>query len=100
MTDDPEPGPDEITLSAPVPRALCHSLEHLRAGWPAQVRVTFGELGTRFADELWPECWHRSYPMCAPCWQATRRAASRRRPALVIRDTTGPAARAGRGRGP
>ena len=32
--------------------------------------MTFGELGTLFADDLWPECWYRSYPMCGACWQA------------------------------
>jgi hypothetical protein len=89
MTGVLRPGPDEITLSVPAARDTCHSLEHFRAGRPAQVRVTFGELGTRFADDLWPECWHQSYPMCGPCWQATRRAAARRRPALVVRDMTG-----------
>jgi hypothetical protein len=93
MTEAPEPGPDEITLSAPATGDLCHSLEHLRAGRAAQVRVTFGELGTLFTDGLWPECWHRSYPMCGPCWQATCRAAGRRRPALIVRGTAGPPAR-------
>ena len=91
MTQAPKPGPDEIALSAPAAGDLCHSLEHLRAGRPAQVRVTFGELGTRYADDLWPECWHHSYPMCGPCWRATRQAAVRRRPALVIRGPTSPA---------
>ncbi len=99
MTATPKPGPDEIVLSAPATRDLCHSLEHLRAGRPAQARVTFGELGTRYADDLWPECWHHSYPMCGACWQATRRAAAQRRPALAIRDTTGPPAATGNGRG-
>jgi hypothetical protein len=89
MTGYPRPGPDEIALSAPADGDLCCSLGHLRAGTPAQVRVTFGELGTRHADGLWPECWHRSYPMCGPCWQGTRREAAARRPGLVIRETTG-----------
>ena len=93
MTEAPEPGPDEITLSAPATGDLCHSLEHLRAGRAAQVRVTFGELGTLFTDGLWPECWHRSYPMCGPCWQATHCAAVRRRPALIVRGAAGPPAR-------
>lgn len=97
MTGAPTPGPDEIVLSAPGSRDLCHSLEHLRAGRPAQVRVVFGELGTRFTDELWPECWHHSYPMCGPCWWATRRTAAVRRPALVIRYATGPPAETGHG---
>jgi len=98
MTQPPKPGPDEIALSAPAAGDLCHSLEHLRAGRAAQVRVTFGELGTLFADDLWPECWHRSYPMCGPCWRATRKAAARRRPALVVRGTAGPRGRNRTGR--
>jgi hypothetical protein len=98
MSAAPEPGPDEIVLSAPVTRDLFHSLEHLRAGRPAQVRVAFGELGTLFADDLWPECWHHSYPMCGPCWRATHRVAARRRPALAIRDTTSPPASTSNGR--
>lgn len=89
MTEAPKPGRDEIALSAPAAGDVCHSLEHLRAGRAALVRVMFGELGTRFADDLWPECWHHSYPMCGPCWQATHRSAARRRPALVVRDTAG-----------
>jgi len=92
MTGDPRPGPDEIALSAPAGGDLCHSLEHVRAGRPAQVRVTFGELGTRYADDLWPECWHRSYLMCGPCWRDARRIAAVRRPALVIRYANGPPA--------
>ena len=92
MTGDLRPGPDEIALSAPAAGDLCHSLEHLRAGRPAQVRVTFGELGTRYADDLWPECWHHGYLMCGPCWRDTRRIAAVRRPALVIRYTNGPPA--------
>jgi hypothetical protein len=98
MSAAPEPGPDEIVLSAPATRDLCHSLEHLRAGRPAQVRVAFGELGARYADDLWPECWHHAYPMCGPCWRATRQVAARRRPALAIRDTTGPPASTSNGR--
>ena len=97
MTDHPKPGPDEIALSAPADGENCHSLEHLRAGQAAEVRVTFGQLGTRYADELWPECWHRSYLMCGPCWQATWQAAARRRPGLVICDLVGMPASSGSG---
>jgi hypothetical protein len=100
MTGDPRPGPDEIALSAPAARDLCHSLEDFRAGRPARVRVTFGELGTRNADDLWPECWHHSYPMCGPCWQATQRAAARLRPALIVGDVTSPPGAAGNGSAP
>jgi hypothetical protein len=99
MTGDLKPGPDEIVLSAPAEGELCISLEHRRAGRPAQVRVTFGELGTRYADVLWPECWHRSYPLCPLCWQAIRQVAGQRRPALVIRDITSPPAPANNGSG-
>jgi hypothetical protein len=95
VTGAPAPGPDEIALSAPADGDLCHSLEHLRAGRAARVRVTFGELGTLSAGNLWPECWHRSYPMCEVCWQATRQAARQRRPALVVRGDTEPQARNG-----
>src|SRR5579863_4992916 len=97
MTEHPKPGPDEIALSAPAAGDLCHSLEHLRAGQAAEVRVTFGQLGTRHADELWPECWHRSYLMCVPCWQATWQAAAERRPGLVICDLVGVPAASGDG---
>ena len=89
----PQPGPDEIILSAPAPGQLCSSLEHHRAGRPAQVVVTLGQMGT--ADEhrqaLWLEAWGRSYPMCQPCWEATRQVAQARRPALIITGTTTPA---------
>jgi hypothetical protein len=96
MTGDPRPGPDEIALSAPA-RDLCHSLEHFRAG---RVRVTFVDLGTRYADDLWPECWHHSYPMCGPCRQATHRAAARLRTALIVGDLTSPPGAAGNGSAP
>ena len=100
MTAHPRPGPDEIALSVPAAGDLCHSLEHLRAARAATVRVTFWELGTRHAGALWPECWHRGYPMCGPCWQATREAAAQRRPGLVICDLAGAPASSGHGRRP
>jgi hypothetical protein len=100
VTAHPRPGPDEIALSEPAAGDLCHSLDHLHAGRAATVRVTFGELGTRHAGALWPECWHHSYLMCGPCWQATRKAADRRRPGLVICDVTGAPASSGDGSGP
>ncbi len=49
--------------------------------------------GTRYPDAIWPDRWHRTYPMCAACWQTTRQVASQRRPGLVIWDTTSPARR-------
>jgi hypothetical protein len=82
-----KPGLDEIALSAPEDGTLCHSLEHTRAGRAAAVVVTFGELGTRYLDELWLDSWGRSYPMCPECWDGTRAVAQGARPALVVTDT-------------
>ena len=86
----PCPGPDEIVLVAPGAGDLCSSLEHRRAGRPAQVVVTLGQMGTpdQRRAALWLECWGRSYPMCGPCWDATRQVAQARRPGLIITDTT------------
>jgi hypothetical protein len=91
----PQPGPDEIILSAPAPGELCSSLEHHRTGVPAQVVVTLGQMGTadQHRQALWLEAWGRSYPMCQPCWQATRQVAQARRPALRITGTTHATAR-------
>lgn len=57
---------------------------------PAQVIVTLGQMGTpgQYREAVWLECWGRSYPMCGPCWEATRQVAGSRRPGLVITDTT------------
>jgi hypothetical protein len=84
------PGPDEIALSAPAAGELCSSREHRRAGRPAQVVVTLGPMGTpdQHRQALWLETWGKPYPMCAPCWEATRQVAQARRPALVITGTT------------
>jgi hypothetical protein len=78
-------------LSAPAAGELCSSREHRRAGHPAQVLVTLGQMGTRDQHRaaLWMEAWGRSYPMCQPCWQATHQVAQAHRPGLVITDTTG-----------
>jgi hypothetical protein len=58
-------------------------------GCLADVIVTFGRLGTRFhPDALWPECWGRSYALCAECWDTARQIAYHRRPALVIIEAT------------
>jgi hypothetical protein len=86
----PRPGPDEIVLSAPAAGELCSSLEHRRAGRPAQVVVTLGQMGTagQHREAVWMECWGNSYPMCRPCWDAARQVAQARRPALVITGTT------------
>jgi hypothetical protein len=86
----PPPGPDEIVLTLPAPGELCSSLEHRRAGRPAQVVVTLGQMGTpdRNREAAWMQAWGRSCPMCGPCWEATRQVAQARRPALIITGTT------------
>ncbi len=84
------PGLDEIVLSAPDGYELCRSQEHQAPGTPAAVIVTFGQLGTTWAEALWPDAHGRSLPMCGPCWQATRQAAENHRSNLAIHDTTGP----------
>jgi hypothetical protein len=79
------PGLDEIAVAAPPGRCLCNSREHARLGCLAEVVVTFGELGTRWhPDALWQDCWGRSYPLCAECWDTVRQIAANRRPGLVI----------------
>jgi hypothetical protein len=82
----PAPGHDEIIVTVPAAGELCHSLEHRRAGCPAQVVVTLGQMGTagQHREALWMQAWGRSYPMCGPCWQTTRHAAQTGRPGLVI----------------
>ena len=87
----PGPGPDEICLSAPGARAFCQDREHRSRGRPAEVVVTFGRLADPGSyrhgpGALWPECWGRSYAMCAQCWERTRRLAAAARPGLAIRD--------------
>jgi len=84
----PAPGPDEIILVAPAAGQVRSSREHQHAGRPAQVVVTLGQMGTpdQHRQALWMETWGRSYPLCQPCWQATRHVAASRRPGLVIRD--------------
>jgi hypothetical protein len=87
----PAPGQDEIILTAPAAGQLCSSREHRQAARPAQVVVTLGQMGTagQHRQALWMETWGRSYPMCHPCWEATRQVAQARRPGLVITGTTG-----------
>jgi Golgi phosphoprotein 3 (GPP34) len=85
------PGCDEIAVATPPGRYLCFSLAHQRQGQLAEVLVTFGQLGSRWQpDALWQDCWNRTYPMCVPCWDTTRRTAQQRRPGLVIHDHRGP----------
>jgi hypothetical protein len=86
----PRPGPNEIILTPPAPRDLCSSLEHRRAGRPAQVVVTLGPMGApgQYRQAVWMQSWGKSYPLCAPCWDATRQVAQARRPNLIITGTT------------
>jgi hypothetical protein len=90
MTDSPTaPGHDQIIVTAPAARTVCHSRGHARLGVLAEVIVTFGELGTRWQpDAVFQDCWDRSYPMCGECWQAIREVAQARRPHLVITGTS------------
>ena len=94
MTDDqpPAPGYDEIIITTPAARAVCHARGHARLGVLAEVVVTFGELGTcGQPDAVFQDCWGRSYPICGECWQAAREVAQGRRPGLRITATTTPA---------
>ena len=90
MTDSPPaPGHDEIIVTSPDGRQVCHSRGHARLGVLAEVVVTFGELGTHGQpDAAFQDWWGRSYPMCGECFQAVREVAQACRPALVITGTT------------
>lgn len=91
-TQPPAPGHDEIIVTAPGGRTVCHARGHARLGVLAEVVVTFGDLGTRWQPgAVFQDCWGHSYPMCGECWQAAREVAQARRPALVITGTTTPA---------
>jgi hypothetical protein len=81
------PGADEIVLSAPDGRQVCHALGHSRLDVLAEVVVTFGELGARWQrDALWQGSWGRSFAMCSECFDTTRQVASSARPGLVVTD--------------
>lgn len=45
----PQPGYDEITVTAPADHTLCHTLQHTRAGCLADVIVT----SRRRGEETW-----------------------------------------------
>ncbi len=88
------PGFDQIAVAEPPGRCPCNSREHAKLGCLAEVIVTFGRLGVRWArDALWQDCWGRSYPMCSQCWQTTREIAEERRPGLVVIEAAAPPAR-------
>jgi hypothetical protein len=85
----PSPGFDQIALTAPEAGQLCYSATCRRARQRAVAVVTFGELGTRFCDDLWAESWHRPCLMCGQCWQRTQYVAVKHRPCLMVLDRTG-----------
>jgi hypothetical protein len=71
---------------------LFNSREHARLNCPADVVVTFEELGTRWQrGALWQGTWSRPFPVCSACWDAIREVAEVHRPGLVIRDRREPA---------
>jgi len=86
------PGHDEITLTIPHSRHLCHDRAHRNTGRLADVIITFGQLGDPLIPRecLWRECWGRSYPMCAVCWEYTRQTAEKARPNLIIHEPDQP----------
>jgi hypothetical protein len=90
----PEPGYDEIILTAPASGQLCNSRACASAGRMAEVVVAYGVLadpaaGTGDRSALRPESWGRSVPMCTGCWEQTRPFVIDCRPGLVIRDLAG-----------
>jgi hypothetical protein len=89
----PDPGYDEIVLTAPDGTALCNSLACVRAGRAAEVIVTYGLLNDPGASlysrgALWREQWGMSYPLCSACWVQSRQVAVKYRPRLVVIDAT------------
>jgi len=94
MVSVPEPGHDEIILTAPAGGQLCNSRACASAGRVAELVVTYGVLADRGGwagdrRELWPDAWGRSVPMCTGCWEQTRALVIECRPGLVIRDLAG-----------
>jgi hypothetical protein len=88
----PKPGHDEILVAPPANVYLCNSREHARLGVPAEVVVTFGELGMRWQqDALWQSNWGRSFALCRRCWDAIRMVAQEHRPGLVVTEINVPA---------
>jgi hypothetical protein len=92
------PGHDEVILTAADGSRVCNSRACAQAGRAAEVTVTYGVLNDPAAsyhsrDALWRESWHQPIPMCGACWDSSRQAAIRYRPALVVIDATrgGPA---------
>jgi hypothetical protein len=93
----PEPGYDEIVLTAPDGTVLCNSRACVRAGRAAEVIVTYGTLNDPGASlysrgALWREQWGMPYPLCSACWEQSRQVAVKYRPRLVVIDHTGASA--------
>jgi hypothetical protein len=93
----PEPGYDEVVLTAPDGTALCNSLACTRAGQAAEVVVTYGVLNDPGSSlysrgALWRECWGMCYALYGACWESSRQVALKYRPRLVGIDATGAAA--------
>ena len=102
----PEPGCDEVVLTAPDSAALCNSRACADAGRLAEIIVTFGVLndpgaGYHHRGALWRESWHKPVPMCGTCWDSCRQVAVKYRPGLVVIDAAGdgPAPAAGQSAG-
>lgn len=90
----PEPGCDEVVLTAPDSARPCNSRACAQDGKLAAVIVTYGVLNDPGASyhargALWRESWGVPVPMCAACWDSSRQVAVRYRPGLAVIDATG-----------
>lgn len=90
----PDPGYDEVVLTAPASPRPCNSRGCAQAGTLAEVIVTYGVLNDPGASyhargALWRESWGVPVPMCAACWDSSRQVAARYRPGLAVIDATG-----------
>jgi hypothetical protein len=99
----PEPGYDEIVLTAPPSPRPCNSRGCAVRGRLADVIVVnriLTDRGFRMNDRnaLWPDCWGRRIPIRCGCWDPTRLVAVNYRPGLVIRDLRAVASLPDRGR--
>jgi hypothetical protein len=89
----PQPGHDEVVLTAPDNARPCNSRACAQHGKLAEVIVTYGVLNDPGASyhargALWRESWGVPVPMCTACWDSSRQVAMKYRPGLVIRDST------------
>ena len=85
----PPPGPRRSSWPRPFPGICAAPWSTAGQASQAQVTVPLGQMGTpgQHRQAVWMEAWGKSYPMCGPCWEATRQVA---RPAArpVITGTT------------